>query len=298
VSVPGLVCVGARGTLGGLLVQRLGARGIEIRCPDPGDERGVPELADADVVVNVGGPRVRPGLTWVDYFREHVGVTTTVVRSMRPGARLVHVSSTAVYGARGTLLGPGAREAPTRFPSIAYACAKLAAEAIARTSGVERGLVVRVLRPSMVYGPGVDSALDTIRRLHRRGVRLRLRPERVRQHLLHVDLLVHAVERAVTGAVDRGERPLALADPVVVTNADLAPQASRWPAIDVDVSAAAALHDRWARTLGLAPGALEALAVLGLDNEFDVEPMVRVLRVDAGAFSRAATFDAYWGSRG
>src|SRR5438105_11166564 len=128
--------VGTGGTLGARVAKRLQAPPLELRWPDPRARRLVPELADADVVVNLSGPRVRAGLGWADYFREHVGVTAAVVRSMRPGARLVHVSSTAVYGARGERLGPSSFEAPTLFPSPAYACAKLAAEAIARALAV------------------------------------------------------------------------------------------------------------------------------------------------------------------
>src|SRR5271165_930490 len=154
--------VGAAGTLGAYIAGRLGATPVELRCPDPRDECVVPELHDADVVVNVGGPRVRNGLGWEDYFREHVGVTSRVARSMRRGTHLVHVSSTAVYGARGRLLGPASREAPTLFPFPAYACAKLAAETTARALCAERGVRVTVLRPSMVYGPRVDSALTTL----------------------------------------------------------------------------------------------------------------------------------------
>jgi nucleoside-diphosphate-sugar epimerase len=286
--------VGAAGTLGARLVERLGARGVDLRCSDPREERFVPELGQADVVVNVGGPRVRAGLGWVEYFREHVGVTTTVVRSMRPGARLVHVSSTAVYGARGESLRATSREAPTLFPSPAYACAKLAAETAARALGRQSGLQVRVLRPSMVYGPDVESALATIRRLHRRGVRLLFLPSRVRQHVLHVSLLVRCVEAATRTPLPGDEGPLLLADPFVLTNTDLAPATRRGVPVAVDVQAAAWAHGALARAIGFAPDALEALAVLGLDNEFDVAATWPALSIDPAEFSRARTFDPYW----
>jgi nucleoside-diphosphate-sugar epimerase len=288
--------VGSRGTLGGLLVERLGAAGVDLRCADARDDRIVPEIAAAATVVNASGPRVRPGLGWADYVREHIGTTMTVLRSMRPGARLVHLSSTAVFGARGCLLSASSREAPTLFPSPAYACAKLAAETTARALGRERGVTVRVLRPSMVYGPRVESALGTIRRLASRGVRLRLRPDTVRQHLLHEELLIQAVERAATTPASPGETSvMLLADPFVLRNEDLAPPAGGGVIVPVDVSTAASAHAALTPVLrGVAPAALEALAVLGLDNAFDVAPTFAALGVDASAFDKARTFDSYW----
>jgi hypothetical protein len=59
--------VGVGGALGRRIADQLGARAVDLRCSNPCDERRVPELADADVVVNAGGPRVRPGLRWGDY---------------------------------------------------------------------------------------------------------------------------------------------------------------------------------------------------------------------------------------
>ncbi len=289
--------VGANGTLGRLFVERLGARGLDLRCPDPRDEVKVAELADARVVVNAGGPRVRPELGWGDYFREHVGVTANIARAMPRGGHLVHISSTAVYGARGALLDAESPEAPTLFPSPAYACAKLAAETTARAIGRERGVDVSVVRPSMVYGPGIDSALDTIRRLASRGVALRLSPSTLRQHLVHVDLLVAIVEAlARGGARAHGANSAYLAaDPFVLTNDDLQPRGGRALPLPVPVRAAATTHRRWLGTLGVAPGALEALAVLALDNVFDSAPTLRALGIDVDRFAKARTFDRYWG---
>lgn len=290
--------VGSDGTLGCILVDRLGVRGVRMRCADWRAEAPA-EIAQADVVVNVAGPRVRPGLGWADYMREHVGVTSAIARTMRAGTRLVHVSSTAVYGARGERLGLQSPEAPTLFPSSAYACAKLAAENAARAIARARGVAVRVLRPSMVYGPGVESALETVRKLARRGLRLRLAPGDVRQHLLHVDLLVRAVDRAAVAALAPDEAPLLVADPFVLTNADVvcsggSSSGARLP-LAIDVRAMSSVHRALSRTgLELAPAALEALAVLGLDNTFDVAPTWRALGVDPAQFARERTFDRYW----
>jgi dTDP-4-dehydrorhamnose reductase len=60
------VVVGAGGTLGALLASRLDAIPLEVRATDPTDTSILQEVADADVVVNASGPRVRPELAWPD----------------------------------------------------------------------------------------------------------------------------------------------------------------------------------------------------------------------------------------
>lgn len=311
--IPPIVVVGSKGTLGSLLLRELAmprvgpggvdaplnVRGVEMR----GGEVAAADaalLAEAQVVVNAGGPRVRPELTAGDYHREHVGIALEVARRMAPGARLVHLSSTAVFGVgRADVLGPASREAPERFPSVAYACAKHAAELAARAVAKERGVEVVVLRPSMVYGPGVESALDTLRGMGRRGVGLSLAPGRVRQHLTHSRVLVEAVRRA---AVVPGPLPtvLLVVDPFVLTNADLRGRPSpgrALPAVPVPVPLPplAKLYDLWAKVLPVdAPGALEAFAVLASDNVFDGDASFRILGLDPDDLGRGRTFEPYW----
>lgn len=285
-----VLIVGKGGTLGAALAERLQADAIELRAATKfTDDR----LANADVVVNASGPRVRPGLQWGDYFREHVGVTSTIARAMRPGAHLVHVSSTAVFGARGTRLSTSDAEAPTLFPSAAYACAKLAAEMAARAIARERKVRITVLRPTMVYGPGVDSALDSIRRLGRRGVCLRLRPARGRQHLVHMDLFVEAVLRATETLPRDDERILIVADPFVLENAEL--EVLRGLPVNLYLGVARGLHAMAAKLGTSPPLTVDALAILGIDNEFDWRPAFDELGIDVNRFAREKTFAPYWG---
>ena len=287
-----VLVVGKGGTLGAALADRLGAEAIELRAGSPAGGPWAGSIARASVVVNAGGPRVRPGLDWADYFREHVGVTARVVRAMRPGSHLVHISSTAVFGARGTVLAAGDDALPTLFPNAAYACAKLAAESEGRALARERKIDITVLRPSMVYGPGIDSALESIRRLARRGVRLRLLPSTCRQHLVHMDLLADAVARATATTPRDGERVLLVADPFVLQNADLVP--SRGIPLVLPLGAARALHRLALRAGASLPLAIEALAVLRIDNEFDWRPAFDELELDVKRYERARTFEPYW----
>lgn len=290
-----LVVAGSDGTLGAFLKERLGAEGLRLRCA--AGEEGLPAdgLADAEVVVNATGPRVRPGLSWADYHREHVGCAARLARSMSAGGHLVHLSSTAVYGARGTWLDVASAEAPLRFPNPAYACAKLAAEGILQRTCGERGVRLSVLRLSTVYGAGIDSVLETMLRLARRGVAMRLGPGNLPQHWLRSDVLAAVVSKVAGGEAV----PLAIvADPYVLSSDELhaalrraAPRSVSAPVPVAAIGKAIGLLPRHLEP----PGALAALAVLGLGNELEVAPLFDRLGLDPRAFGREG-FDALFSS--
>jgi UDP-glucose 4-epimerase len=280
-AAPDVAVVGADGSLGRFLIGALsaqGARGVALRHASERLDATCDEVATADVVVNVAGPRVRPGLAWTDYLREHVGTAEAITRSMRAGARLVHVSSAAVYGTRpGEVIDARSPEAPATFPNAAYAWAKLAAEHAARACGKERGLDVVVLRLPLVHGPGVDGAITSLVALAERGVTVSLSPEGLRQHLVHTTTLASGMRALVHTAGEGplpGDGPVLLADPVVHTSATLNAlfrRHARGPVrAPVPLAAAARLAARWpgfpARE---PPGPLAAFAALAVDLELD-----------------------------
>jgi hypothetical protein len=109
-----------------------------------------------------------------------------------------------------------------------------------------------------------------------------------------MELLVAAIARAAERPPERS-RMLVVADPFVLTNADLVPRAGR--AIHVPLGAARSAH-RIAKLMGAAPArvgsAIDALAVLGIDNVFDEAPLFDVLGLDRVQYARESTFDPYW----
>jgi nucleoside-diphosphate-sugar epimerase len=285
-----LAFVGADGALGQALAAGLGAVPIRLRCPEMSEGGALADLADADVVINAAGPRYRPELQWSDYLREHVGTATLVARSIRPGGYLVHVSSAAVYGAGRGLVDAATPELPASFPSEPYAWAKLAGEHAVRAICHERGVELTVLRPSIVYGPGSGGALLALRDLARRGVRAVLRPDALRQHLLHLRLLRRVLEALAARAAGEALPMLVLADPFVLTARDVndaVRRAATPPALPVPVplSLVGRFIDEWNRRLDVqAPGQLTVAAMLALDNEYDWRPAFDRLGLDPAEF--------------
>ena len=174
--------------------------------------------------------------------------------------RLVYVSSVKVHGEQGHY-----SEADAPHPQDPYAVSKYEAEqglwAIARETGLE----VVVVRPPLVYGPGVRANFRALMRAVSWGVPLPLGAIRNRRSLVAVDNLAHFVATAV-------DHPRAAGDTFLISD-------------DEDVSTPELLR-RLARAMGrrallipVPPSALTVAAAL-LGRRAAAERLVGSLSVD------------------
>jgi nucleoside-diphosphate-sugar epimerase len=110
------------------------------------------------------------------------------------GARLVFVSTVAVYGGAFT---DASEDAPCA-PASPYASSKLAAEAAVRDAFSRGALSGLVLRPAMVFGPGAPGNLAKLRRVIEGGLSPRIAGGNNQKSLVHVDDLVDVLALALT----------------------------------------------------------------------------------------------------
>jgi nucleoside-diphosphate-sugar epimerase len=139
----------------------LGALGAEVLRGELGDaaalERGV---AASDATVHAAAI-VLGGRDWPAFHAANVVPTVTLATlAARRGARLVHLSSVAVYGRRTTYAGGRASvtedfglDQPV-FPGDHYARSKREAEQALWRIAAETGLRAVALRPCVIYGEG------------------------------------------------------------------------------------------------------------------------------------------------
>ncbi|MBT2233618.1 NAD(P)-dependent oxidoreductase [Nonomuraea sp. NEAU-A123] len=163
-----VVVTGSAGMLGGHLARRLvldghDVLGVDLRPQDDplltaghriGDVRDLPLMTEAmtgaDAVVHCAG--ALPSYPAEQIHDLIVGGTRTVLEAGRQAGveRLVHISSTAVYGL--PTLVPTPEEHP-RAPVDPYTRAKAAAEELAEKYRAD-GMRVPILRPKTFLGPG------------------------------------------------------------------------------------------------------------------------------------------------
>jgi nucleoside-diphosphate-sugar epimerase len=289
--------------VGGGLAERFKAERIVYGAPRNGDvpvSRAESLIRRADVIVNAGGFRVRPGCTYADYQRSHQGATSVFVPWVRRGALFLHVSSASVLGrSKDQALGNQASPNPGTFPSAAYAMAKLEADEYLEREAAERGFRLMFLRPAVVYSPQGAGMVGTVLKLAKRGVTLRLYPRKARHHFCDMNLLVEVACRVV----ERSEglphlSSFVVADPYTVTNGELetiirrhAPRKGGMT-LPIPVSLLSTLlgctfHSQNPkldlRTWG------EIFGVLDLDTAYDPSDTFRVLDIDPSRYSLERT---------
>ena len=148
-----ILVTGATGFIGGTLCPALAAAGHEVVPVSV--RRGVPRFDGAQAVIHLA--------------RADATTTQQVGReAAAAGAQLVFVSSTKVHGeeSQAPLTGQS-----TYAPQGAYAETKVKAEQALRAIA---GLRLVVLRPPLVYGPGVKANFLALLRAIHRGVPLPL----------------------------------------------------------------------------------------------------------------------------
>ena len=239
-SVETVLVTGANGFVGRALCDALAASGRacrkSVRAPDPGFPGAI---AVGDIGPTTDWRAALEGVHCVVHLvsRAHVlretapdplaeyrrinvqGSLQLAQQAARAGVRrLVFMSSIKVNGESSAR--PYTEEDPPR-PEDAYGVSKREAEEALARVAAETGLDLVVLRPPLVYGPGVKGNFLRLLELVARGVPLPLASIDNRRSLVHVGNLADAVMRTVDAPQAAG-RTYLVADGEDVSTPELA----------------------------------------------------------------------------
>ena len=219
---------GGTGLVGGPIVRQLRQHGISVDAlvrTDAGAAH-VLELGAHPVVGNIEDPRVWESLSgadgvihvaaliaartsWPTFFKINVeGTRLAAQAARRMGARLVHVSSVAVYGRQAMDEAPGTRNERSPLGPLEehdyYARSKRLAEEAVRAE-VALGLEAVLLRPCIVYGEGDRLFLPKLAAVARHGWLPTVGAGDRPIALVHAESVAEAAVRAMTtpGAASR-----------------------------------------------------------------------------------------------
>jgi UDP-glucose 4-epimerase len=231
-----ILVTGASGFVGRALVEDLAAQGHRVRAAmrQPADifSRTVevvavsdlarplewrPLLSDIDTVVHLAGiAHTTSDVGDELYDRVNRAATAALAAAAARGriARLVFVSS--IRAQAGPIIDHALTEADTPKPVDAYGRSKLAAEHAIRAAELPH----TILRPALIYGPGVKGNLADLIRLARSPWPLPLGALRNRRSLLARSNLVAAIHLALTTPAMRNETYV-VADPAPLTMAEI-----------------------------------------------------------------------------
>jgi nucleoside-diphosphate-sugar epimerase len=132
-----------------------------------------------------------------EYRRVNVGGTEALARAAaKRGARRIVVVSTVKVNGESTSGRPFVEGDPPD-PQDPYAVSKWEAEEALRSIGAKTGLEIVIVRPPLVYGPGVRANFLRLIRLVARGIPLPLPDTKNRRSLIGVDNLADFLVRCV-----------------------------------------------------------------------------------------------------
>lgn len=128
----------------------------------------------------------------------NVGHTLKLARSAALAGvqRFIFVSSVKVNG-EGTVLGRPYRESDTPLPIDFYGISKLEAEEGLRLLAIETGMEVVIIRPVLVYGPGVKANFASMMNWLQKGVPLPFGAIRNQRSLVALENLVDLIQTCV-----------------------------------------------------------------------------------------------------
>jgi len=161
-----------------------------------------PALEGVDAVVHTAArahvTRDRAADPLAEYRRINVAATEALARQAATAGvrRLVFISSIKVNGER-TMPDHPFRPADPPRPEDPYGVSKAEAETALRVVAAETGLDIVIVRPVLVYGPGVKGNFRSMMRWLQRGIPLPLGAVRNRRSLVALDNLVDLVFRVV-----------------------------------------------------------------------------------------------------
>jgi nucleoside-diphosphate-sugar epimerase len=194
-----------RSDAGAARIRELGASPVVGTVEDP---RVWEARAGADGVIHIAA-LISARTPWPTFFKINVeGTRLAAQAARRMGARLVHLSSVAVYGRQALDDAPGSRSEHSPLGPLEehdyYARSKRLAEEAVRAE-VALGLEAVLLRPCVIYGEDDRLFLPKLAAVARRGWIPTVGAGDRAMALVHADSVADAAVRALTapGAVNR-----------------------------------------------------------------------------------------------
>ncbi len=279
-----ILVTGAAGFIGNALCRALARRGDEVRgvtrtavkrCDGvaltaigaiSAETNWRPYLAGIDIVVHLATSAHRPVSVAAGKVEAAAAAALARAAARAGVTRLVHMSSIRAMGET-TPTATAFHAADPPRPRDAYGCAKLAIEQAVAAAAAESGLDLVMLRPPLVYGPGVKGNFRRLIAAAAGGWPLPIARLNTRRSLIYRDNLVELVALACIHPGASG-RILLARDAVDLSLAEI-------------VEALAEGFGRRARLFGAPPLLLSALARLPRLGA-DLRRLMAPLRVDDG----------------
>jgi nucleoside-diphosphate-sugar epimerase len=182
----------------------LALQGVELAPGDILDESSIQRAAHAcDVIIHTAAA-VTPAGGWESFRRPNIdGTRNVIAAAARAGARLVHVSSVAVYGNSARYGGTGGRtDEDVPLPPLPerafYARSKRESEALVLEAYRAGTVWATAVRPDVIYGRHDRQFVPRVARLLRRGIIPLIGGGRTTMAIVHAANVADGIVRAAS----------------------------------------------------------------------------------------------------
>lgn len=217
-----IVVVGADGYVGKSLADDLLAKKVVYRNPI-NDEINIENsnniISKADIIINAAGFRVKPGLSFNDYRHSHLEATSKLISLIKKDCVFIHISSASVLGkSTNKILDDNHIPDPKSFPCSNYAQTKLETDVWLQKRSTEKEFKLFIIRPSVLYSSGGEGMLNSLLKLAKKRIILRLFPRKTRHHLCEMKLFIKTINRIIKNHNQLSQQIFIIANPYTITN--------------------------------------------------------------------------------
>jgi nucleoside-diphosphate-sugar epimerase len=200
----------------------LSSHGVELRDGDTQDASAFAHAAEGAPFIFHCAAAVTPRGGWEAYRAPNIdGTRNAVAAAVAAGARLLHVSSVAVYGPRGRLAlahGAGLQELQPLQPipeGAWYARSKRESEELVMAAHRAGRLWATAVRPCVIYGPRDRQFVPRVATLLRQPLAPRIGDGRAVMSIVHARSVAEVAVRAVTSEIGAGRAYNVTNDPPI-----------------------------------------------------------------------------------
>lgn len=160
---------------------------------------------DCDAIVHLAGLAHQPGSSWAKYRLTNTKMTQRLAMTAATCnvSHFIFMSTAKVFGEGYPPSGKRQYYADSDVanPEGGYATSKLAAEEELYAIGLRTGMRCTLLRPPLVYGPGVKGNFAQLLRVVEKGVPLPLASVNNQRSFIFVDNLCHLIGRLLDSPI-------------------------------------------------------------------------------------------------
>lgn len=145
--------------------------------------------------------------------------TSKLISYIKKDCIFIHISSASVLGkSKNKIFDDNHIPDPKSFPCSNYAQTKLETDVWLQKKSNEKEFKLFIIRPSVLYSSDGEGMLNSLLKLAKKRIILRLYPRKARHHLCEMKLFIKTVNQIIKTHNQLSQQIFIIANPYTITN--------------------------------------------------------------------------------